>query len=145
MRRRRPLRGRSAGEEIRRESANYWCMDITAKIVLIIILFGLFVVFVWYSRSRPAYAPVRVGPRPAQFVEEDVTRRRTPPKLGWNWWAFFLCPIWFLAEGLWVHAIILTLLIGMSGGILWPFAAVYAGAKANETLADFRLARDTFY
>jgi hypothetical protein len=36
-------------------------------------------------------------------------------------------------------------LIGLSGGILWPFAAVYAGAKANETLADFRLARDTFY
>jgi Protein of unknown function (DUF2628) len=121
-------------------------MDVTAKIVLVIMLFGLLVVFVWYARSRAAYAPVRVGPRPGQFVEEDLTHyRRTPPKLGWNWWAFFLGPIWYLAEGLWVHAIILTLLIGLSGGILWPFAAVYAGAKANETLYDFRLARDTFY
>jgi hypothetical protein len=120
-------------------------MDITSKIVFVIILFGLFVVFVWYSRSRPAYAPVRVGPPPAPFVKEDIARRRTPPKLGWNWWAFFLGPIWFLAEGLWVHAIILTLLIGLSGAILWPFAAVYAGAKANETLADFRLARNTYY
>jgi hypothetical protein len=120
-------------------------MDITAKIVLIIILFGLLVVFIWYSRSRPAYAPVRVGVRPAEFVEDDLSHRRTPPKLGWNWWAFFLGPIWYLAEGLWVHAIILALLIGLTGGILWPFAAVYAGAKADETLADYRLARDTFY
>jgi hypothetical protein len=120
-------------------------MDVTAKIVLLIILFGLFVVFVWYARSRPAYAPVRVGSTPPPFVEEEVERRVTPPKLGWNWWAFFLCPIWYLAEGLWAHAIILTLLIGMSGGILWPFAAVYAGAKANETLVDFRLAQLSFY
>lgn len=120
-------------------------MDLTAKIVLLIILFGLLIVFIWYSRSRPAYAPVRVGPSPAPFVEQDVTLLHTPPKLGWNWWAFFLGPVWYLAEGLWVHAIILTLLIGLSGGILWPFAAVYAAAKANETLVDFRLARHSFY
>lgn len=120
-------------------------MDLTAKIVLLIMLFGLLVVFIWYARSRPAYAPVRVGSVPPQFVEEDLQQFHTPPKLGWNWWAFFLGPIWYIAEGLWVHAIILILLIGLSGGILWPFAAVYAGAKANETLVDFRLARDSFY
>jgi hypothetical protein len=120
-------------------------MDLTAKIVLVIVLFGLFVFFYWYASSRPAYAPVRVGSSPAAFVEADLARSAAPPKLGWNWWAFFLCPIWYVAEGLWAHAIILTLLIGMSGGILWPFAAVYAGAKANETLIDFRLARHSFY
>jgi hypothetical protein len=120
-------------------------MDVTAKIVLVLIVFGLLVVFIWYSRSRPAYAPVRVGASPAEFVEQDITRFRTPPKLGWNWWAFFLCPIWYAAEGLWAHAIIMMLLIGLSGGILWPFCAVYAGAKANETLVDFRLARHSFY
>jgi len=76
-------------------------MDLTGKVVLLIILFGLLVVFIWYSRSRPAYAPVRVGPSPAPFVEEDVAHLHTPPKLGWNWWAFALGPIWYLAEGLW--------------------------------------------
>ena len=120
-------------------------MDLTAKIVFLIMLFGLLVVFIWYSRSRPAYAPVRVGASPAPFVEQDVTRLHTPAKLGWNWWAFFLGPVWYLAEGLWVHAIIMTLLIGLSAGILWPFVAVYSATKANETLVDFRLARHSYY
>ena len=120
-------------------------MDLTAKIVLVIMLFGLLVVFIWLTRTLPSYQPLKVGPPPPIFVERDLSGHITPPKLGWNWWAFFLGPIWYLAEGLWVHAIILTLLIGLSGGILWPFAAVYAAAKANETLVDFRLARHSFY
>jgi hypothetical protein len=39
----------------------------------------------------------------------------------------------------------LVLLLGLSALILLPFVMLYAGAKANETLADFRLARLSVY
>lgn len=121
-------------------------MDLTSAVVFLLILFGLLVLFIWLARSRPAYQPVRVGvTSPAEFVETDLSHHRTPPKLGWNWWAFGLGPIWFLAEGMWAYAIILALLIGLSAGILLPFTMLYAGAKANEALADFRLVRHNFY
>lgn len=120
-------------------------MGLTGSIVLILIVLGVLVLFAWIARTVPAYQPVKIGPSPAPFVANDLERRVTPPKLGWNWWAFFLGPIWFLFEGFWVQAIILLLLIGLSGGILLPFVMVYSGAKANETLVDFRLARHSFY
>lgn len=120
-------------------------MGLTGGIVFILVLFGLLTFFVWLTRALPAHQPLKVGASPAVFVGRDLGHRATPPKLGWNWWAFFLGPIWFLAEGLWAHAIILILLIGLSGGILLPFAMLYSGAKANETLTDFRLARHSFY
>ena len=78
-------------------------------------------------------------------VARDVLGHRTPPKLGWNWWAFFLGPIWFVAEGIWFHAIILILLIALSGGVLLPFAMVYSAVKSREILEDRRIARHTFY
>ncbi len=120
-------------------------LELTARIVFILIVAGLLGFFVWLTRALTAYQPLKVGPSPAVFVERDLARRRTPRKLGWNWWAFFLGPIWFIAEGLWVHAIILLVLIGLSGGILLPFTMLYAGAKANETLEDFRLAKHSYY
>ncbi len=120
-------------------------MELTGSIIFLCILFGLLVFFVWLTRALSAYQPLKIGPTPGVFVERDLRRSTTPPKLGWNWWAFFLGPVWFLAEGLWMHAIILILLIGLSGGILLPFTMLYSGAKANETLVDFRLARLSFY
>ncbi len=120
-------------------------MELTATIVFVLILFGLLVFFVWLTRALTAYQPLRVGASPAVFVGRDLGRRQTPPKLGWNWWAFVLGPVWFVAEGLWVHGIILLTLVGLSGGILLPFVMLYSGAKANETLQDFRLAKHSFY
>ncbi len=120
-------------------------MDITATIVFIAILIGLLVFFIWLTRTLAREQPLKVGPSPAVFVEQDLARRRTPPKLGWNWWAFFLGPLWFLAEGLWVHALILTLLIGLTAGLLLPFVMVYSALKADELLEDARLARHSFY
>ncbi len=120
-------------------------MDLTSLIVFVLIVIGLLTFFIWLTRTLPSYQPLKVGPPPPVYVERDLSHRITPPKLGWNWWAFFLGPIWYLAEGLWVYAIILVLLVGLSAGILLPFVMLYAGAKANETLADAHLARDSFY
>ncbi len=120
-------------------------MGLTASIVFIIVLFGLLVFFIWVARTVPAHQPIRIGTSPAVAVARDLEGHVTPPKLGWNWWAFFLGPIWFLFEGLWVQAIILLSLIGLSGGILLPLVMIYSGAKAHETLVDFRLARHSFY
>jgi hypothetical protein len=136
-------------KEIRRSRAKYSGggdqVEPTARIVFVLILFGLLVLFMWLTRALAAYQPLKVGVSPPAFVERDLRSHRTPPKLGWNWWAFFLGPIWYIAEGLWVHAIILILLIGLSGGILLPFTMIYSGAKATETLEDSRLARHSFY
>lgn len=120
-------------------------MDITAKIVFIAIVVGLLTFFIWLTRTLAREQPLKIGPSPAVFVERDLARRRTAPKLGWNWWAFFLGPLWFLAEGLWVHALILTLLIGLSAGLLLPFTMLYSATKAAEILEDARLARHSFY
>ena len=120
-------------------------MDVTSLIVFVLILIGLLTFFLWLTRTLPAYQPLQVGPPPPVYVERAFAHHVTPPKLGWNWWAFFLGPIWYLAEGLWVYAIILVLLIGLSAAILLPFVMLYAGAKANETLADARLARLSVY
>jgi hypothetical protein len=120
-------------------------MEITAWAVLILILVGLLAFFIWLTQALAHTQPLKVGSSPAVFVEHDLTRRRTPPKLGWNWWAFFLGPVWFLAEGLWVQALILITLLGLSAGMLLPFVMLYSGAKAAETLEDNRLARHSFY
>ena len=113
--------------------------------VLILILVGLLTFFIWLLQALAHTQPLKVGPSPAIFVEHDLARRQTPPKLGWNWWAFFLGPIWFLAEGLWAYALILITLLGLSAGLLLPFVMLYSGAKAPEILEDMRLARHTFY
>lgn len=120
-------------------------MELTGTIVFVLILLGLLVFFIWLTRALSAYQPVRVNQTPSVYVERDLRHYTTPPKLSWNWWAFFLGPIWFLAEGLWVYAIIQILLIGLSGGILLPFTMLYSGVKAKETLVDFRLVRHNFY
>jgi hypothetical protein len=120
-------------------------MDITSAIVFVLIIIGLLTFFLWLTRTLPSSQPLKVGPPPPVYVERDLSHHVTPPKLGWNWWAFFLGPFWYLAEGLWAHAIILVLLVGLSAGILLPFVMLYAGAKANETLEDARLARHSVY
>jgi len=121
-------------------------VEASAVAVFAIILFGLLVFFVWLTQALSHYQPLRVGTAsPAEFVAQDVPGHHTPPKLGWNWWAFFLGPVWFVAEGIWFHAIILMLLIGLSGGVLLPFAMVYSAMKSREVLEDRRLARHTFY
>jgi len=120
-------------------------MGITDRIVLLVIIFGLVVTLIWFQRALAGYPRDPAASTPAAAVERDLTHRATPPKLGWNWGAFFLGPVWYFVHGLWVHAIILTILIMLSGGILLPFVMIYAGMKANETLEDARLARHTVY
>jgi len=111
----------------------------------VLILFGLLVFFVWLTQALSHYQALKVGPSPKEFVARDLAGHVTPAKLGWDWWAFFLGPIWFFAEGLWVQGLILVMLIGFSAGVLLPFAMVYAALKSRETLEDRRIAKHSFY
>ena len=117
----------------------------TTTIILILIAFGLLTLLIWLWRALRTYPHGAAALTPAAAVERDLAANVTPGKLGWNWGAFFLGPVWFLLEGLWVYAIILTVLILLSGGILLPFVMLYSALKANETLADKRLAQHTVY
>lgn len=116
-------------------------MGITERVVLSLIAIGVIATLIWLKRALASYPQDPALFSPAAQVERDLRHRSTPPKLSWNWGAFFLGPVWFLFHGLWVHAVILTVLILLSGGILLPFVMLYSGLKANETLEDARLAR----
>lgn len=120
-------------------------MGVTDRIVLTIIVFGIIVTLIWLRRALAAYPHDPASFAPGALMERDLSHHVSPPKLGWNWGAFFLGPIWYFGHGLWVYAVILTILIMLSGGILLPFAMLYSGLKANETLDDYRLARHTVY
>jgi hypothetical protein len=120
-------------------------MGIIDRIVLSIIAFGVIVTLIWFKRALSSYPQDPALSAPAARVERDLSHRSTPPKLGWNWGAFFLGPVWYLTHGLWVYAVILTILIMLSGGILLPFVMLYGAFKANETLEDAHLARYTLF
>ena len=120
-------------------------MGITELIVLTIIVFGTIVTLVWLKRALSSYPHDPALFAPGVLVERDLSHHSTPPKLGWNWGAFFLGPVWYFGHGLWVHAVFLTILILLSGGILLPFVMLYSALKANETLEDARLARHSAY
>ncbi|HKV45196.1 MAG TPA: DUF2628 domain-containing protein [bacterium] len=120
-------------------------MGITERIVLVLIAAGVLTLVIWLVRALSSYPQDAAAHSPGGRVEHDLSGHITPPKLSWNWGAFFLGPIWYLLEGLWVHAVIMTTLLMLSGGILLPFVMLYSGLKANETLADKRLAQHSFY
>lgn len=121
-------------------------MDITTVVVVGLILFGLLVVFVWLGQAVSHYQTLKVGVvPPKEFVARDLAQHVSPPKITWDWWAFFLGPIWFLFEGIWTHALILVLLAVLSGGVLLPFVMVYSAAKGREVLEDRRIAKDSVY
>ncbi|HLW60071.1 MAG TPA: DUF2628 domain-containing protein [bacterium] len=120
-------------------------MGVTERIVLILIAAGVLTLVIWLVRALSSYPQDEAAQSPGGRVARDLTGATTPPKLSWNWGAFFLGPIWYLLEGLWVHAIIMTTLLLLSGAILLPFVMLYSGLKANETLADKRLAQHSFY
>lgn len=142
-------------EEIRRPTAKYPSgsrdgevrgeMSITSQIVLSIIAFGVVVTLVWLKRALSSYPQDPTLSAPAARVERDLSHRSTPPKLGWNWGAFLLGPVWYVGHGLWVHAVFLTILLLLSGGILLPVVMLYGALKANETLEDARLARHSLF
>jgi hypothetical protein len=120
-------------------------VGITERIVLTVIVFGLIVSLIWLKRALSSYPHDPALFAPSALVERDLSHHSTPPKLGWNWGAFFLGPVWYFGHGLWVHTVFLTILILLSGAILLPFVMLYSALKANETLEDARLARHTVY
>ena len=71
--------------------------------------------------------------------------RPMPPRLGVNWPALVLGPLWYFGTGLWVHGSIMLSIAFLSGGLLAPLVWLYAGLKANEDLLEARLARRSVY
>jgi hypothetical protein len=49
----------------------------------------------------------------------------------WNWAAFLLSGLWYLAKGLWVKAILMVLVALVTGGFAVPFIWLYAGLAGN--------------
>jgi len=121
-------------------------VNLMTHVVVTLMLFGLLVLFIWLTQALTHYQAFKVGVvPPKEFVARDLAQHVNPPKIGWDWWAFFLGPIWFLAEGIWTHALILILLAVLSGGVLLPFVMVYSAAKGREVLEDRRIAKDSVY
>ncbi|MDR7543932.1 MAG: hypothetical protein QN120_06765, partial [Armatimonadota bacterium] len=61
------------------------------------------------------------------------------------WPALILGPVYYVLVGLWVHAAIMAILVGVSGGLLAPFVWLYCGLKANEDVLEFRVASRSVY
>ena len=95
-------------------------MGTTTTIVLILIMIGLLTLAIWLARALASYPRDPAAHGPGAVVERDLSGRATPPKLGWNWGAFFLGPIWYLFQGLWVYTIILTCLLAILMLVLRP-------------------------
>ncbi|HLQ63140.1 MAG TPA: DUF2628 domain-containing protein [bacterium] len=88
---------------------------------------------------------VQIGPSRKEDPMATLYHQPLPPRLSFNWWALALGPFWYLVRGLWVHASILSVLVFLSGGTLFPFVWLYAGLKANEDLLEVRIAQKSFY
>ena len=73
---------------------------------------------------------------PARADPADLYYRPFPQRLSWNWAALVLGPVWYLAQSLWVHGLIL---LGLA------FVWVYAGLKADEDMLEFRIAQHSLY
>lgn len=76
---------------------------------------------------------------------ETLYHRPMPPRLQVNVPALVLGPFWYFLAGLWVHGSILLTIVFLSGGILAPFAWLYAGFKANEDLLEKRIMRRHYF
>ena len=74
----------------------------TTTIIMLLIIFGLLTLLIWLWHALRTYPRDETAHTPASAVEHDLETRVTPGKLGWNWGAFFLGPIWFFGQGLWV-------------------------------------------
>ncbi len=122
---------------------NFW--TVTA-VVLIVVAISL---WIGYSRAAPARrirgALAREVPLPARADPADLYFRPFPPKLGWNWAAAVLGPLWYFLQGLWVHGAILLGLAFATGGLLIPLVWLYAALKAEEDLLEFVIARKSVY
>jgi hypothetical protein len=123
---------------------------VTFRIVFLASL-ALLAVILWiaYSRRRLAAAIRRALSReiaiPARADPPNLYERPFPRKLGWNWAALILGPIWYFLQGLWVHGVVLASLVFLSGGLLAPLVWRYAGLKADEDLLEFRIAGKGVY
>ena len=115
----------------------------------ILVVFLLVVLWLAYSRATFARwvraALAREVWLPARTDPADLYFRPFPRRLSWNWAALVLGPVWYLAQGLWVHGAILLGLAFVSGGLLIPLVWVYAGLKADEDMLEFRIAQHSLY
>jgi hypothetical protein len=88
---------------------------------------------------------IEIGSSRKEDPLATLYHRPLPPRLSFNWWALALGPVWYLVQGLWVHASILFAIVFLSGGTLFPFVWLYAGLKADEDLLEVRIAQKSFY
>ena len=52
----------------------------------------------------------------------------------WNWAAFFFGPLWYLAKGMWLKALVMVVVSIISSGVLAPFIWFYCAIVGNYDL-----------
>ena len=126
-----------------RLEVTFWRVTAAFGVALYLLL------FIGYSPFRPAKGIRKVLSReitlPARADPADLYFRPFPPKLGWNWAAAVLGPLWYFHQGLWVHGALLLGLAFATGGLLIPLVWLYAALKADEDLLEFTIARKSVY
>ncbi len=60
-------------------------------------------------------------------------------KHGWNWFALFIGPFWYIFNGLLKKGIILLVIVIISIGLAAPFVWIYCAVRANPDLYEKKL------
>ncbi|MFC1517863.1 DUF2628 domain-containing protein [Candidatus Margulisiibacteriota bacterium] len=72
----------------------------------------------------------------AENKKKKLRSQRLKNKLPWSWPAFLLGPIWYLSHGIWRPALIMGVVLLMSGFILVFPIAIYCAIRFEEDLHE---------
>ena len=64
--------------------------------------------------------------------KKKTSVKKEKHRLKWNWPAFLLGPLWYFMHGLWHQALIMLVVMFMSGFVLVLPIAIYCGLRFEE-------------